>query len=165
MSLVTWLLSVRSDQMTTEALKPGIHVATDCNATSRCSQLQSVWGSVASSCSQSQISDSVRYFLRRSIALQVVAPCMPGSCKLQVQELMKTSFTSFIFSPMRACRSVALQVVAACMCSSCRYLRLRFAVICYVYAGLQSVELWSKMADLVKERFENKFIGNKQILM
>ena len=33
--------------------------------------------------------------------------------ELQVQEPMKTSFTSFIFSTMRACRSVALQVIAA----------------------------------------------------
>ena len=64
-----------------ELLRHGIHIATDCNATSRCSQLQRVWGSVAASCSQLQISDSVRYFLRRSVALQVVAACMPGSCK------------------------------------------------------------------------------------
>ena len=73
----------------------------------RCSQLQRVWGSVAASCSQLQISDSVRYFLRRSVTLQVVAACMMGSCKLQVQEPMKKCFTPFIFSPMRACRSIA----------------------------------------------------------
>ena len=99
--------------------------------------LQSVATCMGVSCSQSQISDSVRYFLRRSVALQVVAACMPESCKLQVQEPMKTCFTSFIFSPMMACRSVALQVVAASMCSSFRYLRRRVAVSCYVYAGLK----------------------------
>ena len=45
-------------------LKSGIHVATDCNATSHRSQSQRVWGSVAASCSS---------FLQQCIVLQVVA--------------------------------------------------------------------------------------------
>ena len=108
-------------------VKSGIHVATDCNATSRCSQLQRVWGFDSASYSQAHISDSVRYFLPRSVALQDVAPCMPGICKLQVKEPMKTCFTSLIFLPMRTYRPIELQVVA-CMCSSCRYLRRGIAV-------------------------------------
>ena len=39
-------------------LKPGIHVATDCNVTSHRSHLQRVLGLVAASCSQSPISDT-----------------------------------------------------------------------------------------------------------
>ena len=70
------------------ALEKGL----DCNATLRCSQLQRVW---EVSCSQSQMSDSVRYFLPRSVALQVIAACMTGSCKYK-----NPCFTSFIFSPM-----------------------------------------------------------------
>ena len=53
-------------------MKPGIHVATDCDATLRRSQLQCVCRSVAASYSQSQISDTVRYF---SATIRRVASC------------------------------------------------------------------------------------------
>ena len=116
-----------------------IHVATDCNATSRRSQSQRVWGGGGGvSCSQSQISDCVRYFpatIRRVASRRSVY-----AGELQVQKPTKTYFTLFIFSPMRACRSAALQVVAACMCSSFKYLRLNLrrcvAMSCYVYVWL-----------------------------
>ena len=125
-------------------LKPGIHFATDCNATLRRSQLQHVWRSVAASCSQSQISDTVRYF---PATIRRVASCRSVYVgELQVHKPMKACFAPFIFSPMRACRSVALRVVAACMCSSFRYLRQNLrrcvAVNCYVYAWLQ-VKGWA----------------------
>ena len=86
--------------------------------------------------------------------------------ELQVQEPMKTCFTSFIFSPMRACRSVALQVVAACMCSSFRYLRRRVAVSCYVYAGLNLFRyLHFKATSSTEYMCHNNFIFCSRISM
>ena len=126
--LLQGLISVMSCHRSRH-IKPDIHTATDCNATSRRSQ--------------SQIPDTVRSFL--------ATICRVASCRnlyvgeLQVQESIKTCLTSFILSPMGVRLSVALQIVAVCIRSSCRYLnetdqsRLNLQrhvrVSCYVYAS------------------------------
>ena len=116
-------------------VKPCIHVATDCNATLHRSQLQHVCRSVAATCSQSHISDTVRCFL--VTIRRVVRRRSMYAEELQFTSTHEKVFYIIYFFTNQACLSVALQVIAACMCSSCRYLRVnlrwRIAVSCYVY--------------------------------
>ena len=106
------------DKSVVISIKPGIHVATDCNAKSLCSQMQHVWGSVAV---------SRRYLTVSDISFDDQSRCKSSQRVCRGVVSTRTHENMFYIIYFFADEGVpvsciALPFIAACMCSSFRYL-------------------------------------------